>query len=233
LAGTPSDIVTFTNCYLGTSAIGLVEIDMNGDGPALAMRPYTGGVRILNKTGASKVAIDFISGRIELESSITAGTFYLRGAGAEISKNESTGTTIYSAPLTNPSTVADQVWEELAADHTTPDTMGELQASGGSGGFVRYGASMSDDLVNAEFAVWVEDNDGRRTDITSLSVVIKDGQGNQIVDLGTNSSPTADGVFRFTTGSTNLTSHISYLLHVQGTVDGSTRHGNIGFARVA
>lgn len=124
LSGTSSDIVTFTNCYLGTSAIGLVEINMNGDGPALAMRPYTGGIRILNKTGSSKVAIDFISGRIELESSITAGTFFLRGAGAEISKNESTGTTIYSAPLTNPSTVADQNWEEVRSEHTTIGTFG-------------------------------------------------------------------------------------------------------------
>lgn len=181
LGGASDDIVTFTNCYLGTTAIGLVEIDMNGDGPSLAMRPYTGGVRIKNKTGAAKVAIDFLSGRLELESSITGGTFYVRGSGSEISKNEATGITLYSAPLTNPATVADANWDEVRSGHTTagtfgatsewasavdtptmraavwdankndyndPDTMGELQNTGGVGG----GGGLTADETAA--AVW-------------------------------------------------------------------------------
>lgn len=104
LSGLDTDIVTFINCRLGTTKIGLVNIDMSGDGPALAMRPYTGGVRIINKSGASKVAIDFISGRVELASSITAGTFYIRGVG-EITANDATGIDLYDDPLINPAVI--------------------------------------------------------------------------------------------------------------------------------
>lgn len=99
LAGTPSDIVMMIECYLGTQFVGLFEIDMGGDGCALGMRAFTGGLRIKNKSGASKVAIDFVSGRLELMDTVTAGTFFIRGVG-EITKNESTGCTFHTNPLT-------------------------------------------------------------------------------------------------------------------------------------
>lgn len=99
LAGTPSDIVMMIECYLGTQGVGLFEIDMGGDGPALGMRAYTGGLRIKNKSGAAKVAIDFVSGRLELMNTVTAGTFFIRGVG-EITVNNSTGCTFHTDPLT-------------------------------------------------------------------------------------------------------------------------------------
>jgi len=104
---------------------GVTTIDMNGDGPTLNMRGHAGAIKIVNKTGDSKVAIDFLSGRIIIDSTVTAGTFYIRGVG-EISENLGTGITVYDAPLTNPATVADQVWEELVAGHLTADTFGAL-----------------------------------------------------------------------------------------------------------
>ena len=126
LAGSFGDIALFLDCWLGSSMVeGVTTIDMNGDGPTLNMRGHAGAIKIVNKTGDSKVAIDFLSGRIIIDSTVTAGTFYIRGVG-EISENLGTGITVYDAPLTNPATVADQVWEELVAGHLTADTFGAL-----------------------------------------------------------------------------------------------------------
>jgi hypothetical protein len=124
LAGTSSDIARFIECYLGTTAIGLVEINMNGDGAALSMRPYTGGVKISNKSGTSKVAIDLVSGRLEIASSVTGGTFFVRGVG-EITDNQGTGITLHDDPLTSPASVADATWNEDITQHTTSDSAGE------------------------------------------------------------------------------------------------------------
>lgn len=96
LGGSFGDVALFLDCWLGSSVVGgVTTIDMNGDGPTLNMRGHSGAVKIINKTGDSKVAIDFLSGRIIVDSTVEAGTFYLRD-GAEISEDLSTGTTIHS-----------------------------------------------------------------------------------------------------------------------------------------
>jgi len=123
LGGAPGDIVAFISCYLGMSLTDLVEIDMSGNGPALAMHPYAGGIRIKNKSGASKVAIDFSSGRLELASTVTAGTFFIRGVG-EITVNEATGITLNDGALINPAIAADSVWDELRSEHTIEGSFG-------------------------------------------------------------------------------------------------------------
>ncbi len=99
LGGSFGDVALFLECWLGSSMIGgVTTIDMNGDGATLNMRGHAGAVKIINKTGNSKVAIDFLSGRIIIDSTVEAGTFYIRGVG-EISENLGTGITIYDEPL--------------------------------------------------------------------------------------------------------------------------------------
>lgn len=220
--------IVLTTCHQAGATY--PAIDMVNAGVVVSVVRYSGDLIAKNSAVAFNMGIvGFDVGNLNIDASVSAGVFVVSGIG---------GVTVNGTPsylntnsLINSELITDAVWDEAAADHVAAGSMGALQ--GVAGTTVRYGASMSDDLTNAEFGVWVEDNDGRRTDITSMSAVVKDVEGNQIVDLGTNSSPTADGVFRYTTGSSNLTSHTSYLLHVQATVDGSTRHGNIGFARVA
>lgn len=123
LGGTSSDLAQFIECYLGTTAVGVITVDMNGDGPTLAMRAYTGGVEVKNKTGNSKVAIDFLSGRLIIDSTVTNGTFFVRGVG-EISENSGTGITLHDDPLTNPASVSDWSWDETLADHLTAGSTG-------------------------------------------------------------------------------------------------------------
>lgn len=120
VAGTPTDLAQFIECYLASQFIGLIEINCNGDGPHVALRAYTGGVRITNKSGASKVAIDFISGRLEITSSVTAGTFFVRGVG-EITSNQATGITMNDGSLINP----DKIWDVLLSSHVASGTVGE------------------------------------------------------------------------------------------------------------
>jgi hypothetical protein len=96
-----------------------------------------------------------------------------------------------------------------------------------------FRASMADDDSTVTFNVWLEDNGQRRTDLDSIAAKVMDGDGNEIVNLGTQSTSTADGVFKFLTASTNLAGKTSYLLALRGTKAAdpdSPWYGNIGMA---
>lgn len=96
IGGSSSEAVLFLGCWLGSKTVGgVTTFDMGGDGSALNIREHSGAIKIINKAGNSKVAIDFVSGRILLDSTITAGTFYIRGVG-ELSQNNATGITLYN-----------------------------------------------------------------------------------------------------------------------------------------
>lgn len=57
----------------------LVTIDMGGSGQDLAVRNFTGGLKLINGTGTLDASLDFTSGRIVIDSTITAGSYTLRG----------------------------------------------------------------------------------------------------------------------------------------------------------
>jgi len=66
-------------------------LDMNG-GSSAALRGFAGELLIRNKDDSAKaVTIDLAGGRIILDSTVTAGTIYLRGVG--VLEDNSTGTT--------------------------------------------------------------------------------------------------------------------------------------------
>lgn len=71
----------FVRCYSGVPGNLGPEIDMAGDGANLAMRSYDGTVLLKNKTGLSKVSIDFQSGKLILDNTVTAGEIVARGDG--------------------------------------------------------------------------------------------------------------------------------------------------------
>jgi len=82
----------FIDCFSGVVGSGQPDVDMNGSGASLGIRGYSGGVNILNKTGADEVSIDMNSGHVKLDSTITAGDIIVRGQG-KITDN-STGTAV-------------------------------------------------------------------------------------------------------------------------------------------
>jgi len=83
-------------------------IDMGGSGRNLIIARYSGDILIKNLNGNQFVSIDLLSGDVYLDSTITAGTFEIRGVG-ELVQNFSNGAIVYTDGLTNPKNVSDTI----------------------------------------------------------------------------------------------------------------------------
>jgi hypothetical protein len=97
LAG--SSDVSFVNCVSGVAGSGKPTVDV-GSGRDVYFRNWTGGLEIINKTGADSLTIDLISGSIEIASSCDAGTIVIRGIG-DLIDNSADGCTVTSDGLVN------------------------------------------------------------------------------------------------------------------------------------
>lgn len=115
LSGGIDETVHFLNCWSAMPGSGTPIIDMGGDGPSLNARQIAGGFVLKNKTGNSGITIDFVSGQLKIESTVTAGNIVVRGIG-KITKNEGLAT-IENYALVNPETISDQVWDEITGEH--------------------------------------------------------------------------------------------------------------------
>ncbi len=105
----PED-VQFINCVSAVPGTGTPVVDMGGSGRGLGVRAYAGGLKLINLSGNENISVDFVSGQLKLDSTISAGTIVVRGAGI-ITEEFSTGTaTVVDSGLTNPEHVADHVW---------------------------------------------------------------------------------------------------------------------------
>lgn len=127
------------NCWSGVIGTDTPVVDMGGSGQALSIRGYSGGIKIMNKTGSESVSIDLVSGQIKLDpdavTGVTSGTIVCRGVGKVINADtnalfESGSTTLNSATIINetmnPTSVADAVWDEPVNDHQTTGSFGKL-----------------------------------------------------------------------------------------------------------
>ena len=75
----------FMNCYSGVAGVDTPIMDLGGSGQNLAMRAYTGGIKLINKTGADDCSIDFSSGQLKIDlTTVTGGTIVARGNGKVI-----------------------------------------------------------------------------------------------------------------------------------------------------
>ena len=97
---------------------------------------------------------------------------------------------------------------------------------------VEFGASMADDDANVVFGVWLEIRGVRKANLDSMSAKIMDTEDNEIFDLGTDNTPTSDGVFRFSTAVSVLTKNVPYFLALVATEGSVVWNGNAGFVRV-
>ena len=89
LAG--SEEAHFLDCYSGVVGGSTPVIDMGGSGQSLALRNYNGGIKLINKSGTDSVSIDFNSGQIIIDNTVTAGTIVLRGVGTWTNEDTYTG----------------------------------------------------------------------------------------------------------------------------------------------
>ena len=70
------------DCYSGIPGNTTPCINMGGSGQSLAVRGYSGGLELINKTGPEPVSIDFNAGQLKIDlSTVTNGTIVIRGVG--------------------------------------------------------------------------------------------------------------------------------------------------------
>jgi len=125
LAGT--GIGMFNRCSsvsASDAGVDIPEIDFNGSGQTAALQGFDGSIRLKNKTGASdNVEINLASGKVWIDSDVTAGILNIRGVGEVV--DNSVGATVNTDGLLNPAIIADQVWNETASDHEAAGSMGK------------------------------------------------------------------------------------------------------------
>ena len=103
------------------------SISLIGTDADLQIRDWYGGIEIRDVTqAASDVSIDLSSGNVTIDSSVTAGTFKIHGIGSLIDNSTNPAVDVDFSSLVNKADVTNEVWEEAAANHVTPGTMGSV-----------------------------------------------------------------------------------------------------------
>ena len=128
------------SCYSTVAGTATPEIDMNGTG-TLALRDYSGGVKLLNYTGTGSHSIDLEAGQIVLDSAtVTSGTFVVRGVGKLIDENGIhihgptwNGVTIVNE-LINNENIQETVWNAPTVDYQIPGSTGKALIDAGAAG---------------------------------------------------------------------------------------------------
>jgi hypothetical protein len=115
---------TFDRCHSREPATGIVTLDFVGAGRSVNLRAYSGGVQVENMVDVSNIGtVEFVAGRIVVDSSCTAGTLIIRGI--TVVTDSSAGTTVDTTGVVNQTLVGGAVWDESRAAHTIVGSFGE------------------------------------------------------------------------------------------------------------
>jgi len=114
----------FINCWSGLPDIAAMpSIDMSGGSTNVNIKEHSGNLKLTNSSLNNLVRIDLVSGNVELDSTITAGSIIIRGVGTFT--DNSTGTVIDSAALINNTSVASTTLDETVINHSSAGSVGE------------------------------------------------------------------------------------------------------------
>lgn len=116
----------FLNCWSGVTGQNTPILDMGGTGRGLALRGYSGGIKIINKYGPEAMNLDITQGIVQFDASVTGGDVCVRGV-AEVIDN-SQGANVYCHSAINKKEIANSVWDAVVTEHVT---------AGSFGGFVK------------------------------------------------------------------------------------------------
>lgn len=86
-------IAHFLDCWSGVPGTGIPTIDMGGSGQYLSVTGYNGDIKLVNKTGSEQATLDINSGKVVIDSTVTAGTVIVRGT-CDIEDNSGAGATV-------------------------------------------------------------------------------------------------------------------------------------------
>jgi len=126
--------------------------------------------------------------------------------------------------------VPNGVWEELRASHVTTGTYGLTSEWADKSDICCFKYVASDDGSLIGFGVWGEQFGETILDLDSIAMKLFDIDGNELADLGTQASQSSEGVFKFTTASTSLTSASSNYVNVVVSRGVNTWSYNFGLA---
>ncbi|MCK4261105.1 MAG: hypothetical protein KAX49_19170 [Halanaerobiales bacterium] len=117
------------NCFSGVAGGDVSQtaiVDMGGSGQSMVMRNYSGGIKVINRTGVDAISIDLVSGQAVIDSTVVAGEITVRGVG--VLTNNGVGTsTVNTEALINKANITDAVWNATASSYHLENTMGEIQ----------------------------------------------------------------------------------------------------------
>lgn len=78
-SGSQADLLRCSSKVAGQAT---PTIDCGGSGQSLAIRQYSGGIRLINKTGTDDTSIDLAGGQVKLDlTTVTNGAIVVRGTG--------------------------------------------------------------------------------------------------------------------------------------------------------
>ena len=113
----------FLSCYSGVPGTSTPELDFNGSGRSVAIRDYSGGIKLTNKTGIEAVSVDMNTGNVILDATVTNGEIVVRGPATLV--DNSVGTTIVTTGLMNNESISDAVHDEAMLDHLIAGSFGQ------------------------------------------------------------------------------------------------------------
>ncbi len=113
-----NETAIFINCASAVPGAGTPVIDFGGSGQPLAVRNYSGGMRLINKSGGESASIDLNSGQVIIDSDVTSGIIILRGIGKFV--DNGTGAQIVDELID--SQRLSEVWQRLGLDPDSPLT---------------------------------------------------------------------------------------------------------------
>ena len=121
-------------------------IDMGGSGQSLAMPNYTGSIFFSNlNSPTNRIGVGLNSGKVILNSSITAGLITISGIGLLI--DNSTGATIDETSLVSKVAISEAVWDEPLSEHIFTGTTGRTLV------ILRFDGAVNIDVVNGESGI--------------------------------------------------------------------------------
>jgi len=134
-------VLKIVGCYsTGTNHLKTPTLDVGGAACSVIFKGYSGAVVIRNCTSPdAKFSIDFESGKLALDETVTAGLFSIRGTA--IFDDRSTNTVINTEGLMNQDSVATAVWDENIAYHLTSGSTGKSIGTAQFGGYVHVDAN--------------------------------------------------------------------------------------------
>jgi hypothetical protein len=110
-----SNEVHLLNCRSGVAGSGTPVIDCGGSGQDLGIRNYSGGIKLINKSGVDKVSIDLNSGQVVLDSTVTDGEIVVRGVG-NLTDNSTGSAVVNTYGLMSKKTITEITWDTVHID---------------------------------------------------------------------------------------------------------------------